>query len=555
MEGVPGGRPFAQKLIGGKYIARHEFGQSQPKRVAEVDPATMLRSRCHSIFGAQSGLHPFALYIAAPLMNRFRPSSLRHFRATLLAALAMSCASVLTAEALAKNRSPSRPNIVVILVDDLGYGDLSSFNEQSRIETPALAAFAQESMRLTDAHAPGPLCHMSRYGLMTGQYPYRVDVNRWRTNALIRPEQVTLASHLRTAGYHTAMVGKWHLGFEENGYDAPLPGGPVDVGFDEFFGIRASTDIPPYFYIRNDRAVDPPTDHIDANSSEGWSPIQGAFWRAGGISPELDLADVLPTFSDEAIGAIDRHVHERPQQPLFLYVALPAPHTPWLPSEIYEKASDVALYGDFVVMVDAVFSRIVDRLADHRIDDESLVVFTSDNGPVWYDEDVAKYGHDSAGELRGMKADAWEAGHRMPMIVRWPGHIAPGTQSDQLLCFTDLLATFADLTGVPLPPGAGPDSISFLPTLLQHPYEHSEPRTRWVMQSGRGYFVVRDQDWKWIDRLGSGGFSKPNVVKPAIDGPTSQLYNLADDPGEQTNLAGQRSAKVAHMRAILESAK
>ena len=177
------------------------------------------------------------------------------------------------------------PHIIVILVDDMGYGDLRSYNPQSKISAPHIDRLAAEGMRFTDAHAPGPLCHPSRYGLMTGRYPFRTDISRWPTRPLVDEGQVTLPSMLRGAGYATAMVGKWHLGFAEDGYDKPLRGGPVDRGFDSFFGIRASTDIPPYFYIRGDRAVTPPTGHIDA----GASPIQGAFWRAGAIAPDLEV--------------------------------------------------------------------------------------------------------------------------------------------------------------------------------------------------------------------------------------------------------------------------
>ena len=175
----------------------------------------------------------------------------------------------------------AKPNILVILVDDMGYGDLGSFNPDSKIETPNIDRLAQEGMRFTDAHAPGPLCHMSRYGLMTGRYPFRTDVTVWPTKPLIAEGQMTIASLLKSQGYDTAMVGKWHLGFLENGYENPLPGGPVDRGFDSYFGIRASTDIPPYFYIRDNQAVSPPTNRIESRNSEGWTNIQGEFWREG----------------------------------------------------------------------------------------------------------------------------------------------------------------------------------------------------------------------------------------------------------------------------------
>lgn len=193
------------------------------------------------------------------------------------------------------------PNVVIILVDDMGYGDPGCFNPQSKIPTPNIDALARDGMRFTDAHAPGAVCHPSRYGLLTGCYPFRTDVSVWPRSSVIDRGQMTIASLLKSRGYRTAMVGKWHLGFDEKGYDKPLRGGPVDRGFDSFFGIRASTDIPPYFFIRDDRAVAPPTGHIEASHGEGWSPVQEAFWRAGGIASDLKLEDVLPRFTEEAI--------------------------------------------------------------------------------------------------------------------------------------------------------------------------------------------------------------------------------------------------------------
>ena len=349
------------------------------------------------------------------------------------------------------------PHIIVILVDDMGYGDLRSYNPHSKISTPHIDRLAAEGMRFTDAHAAGPLCHPSRYGLMTGRYPFRTDISRWPTRPLIEEGQVTLPSMLRGAGYATAMVGKWHLGFAEDGYDKPLRGGPVDRGFDSFFGLRASTDIPPYFYIRGDRAVTPPTGLIGAGSS----PIQGAFWRAGGIAPDLKLGDVLPRLTDEAISVIEKRRGAR--EPLMLYLAYTAPHTPWLPSPAFMGKSGAGLYGDFLMMVDHEIGRVLAALESARMLDNTLLVFASDNGPVWYPADVARFGHDSAGGLRGMKADAWEAGHRMPFIVRWPGAVRAGSACDQTISFTDVLATMADVVGKDLPAGAGPDSFSFLP--------------------------------------------------------------------------------------------
>jgi arylsulfatase A len=446
------------------------------------------------------------------------------------------------------------PHIVIILVDDMGYGDPGCYNPDSQILTPHIDSLARDGMRFTDAHAPGPLCHMSRYGLITGEYPFRTDVSAWRKQPLIRSHQTTLASLMKSASYRTAMVGKWHLGFDESqGYEQPLPGGPIDCGFDTFFGIRASTDIPPYFYIRDNRAVAPPTLQIAANSSEGWSPIQGAFWRAGGIAPDLKLDRVLPRFTDEAVQVIEAHAQQESKQPLMLYLAYPAPHTPWLPSADFQGRSKAGMYGDFAMMVDSMVGRVLSALESTGMAHNTLVVFSSDNGPVWYEEDVERYGHDSSGGLRGMKADAWECGHRMPFIVRWPGQVRPGSTSHQTICFTDMLATFSAIVGKKLPPNAGPDSFNMLPVLLGN--ADAPVRDALVMRSGNGAMTIRVGDWKLIDRLGSGGFSKPSKIQPGPGEPIGQLYNLAVDLGETNNLYAENpeivkrlSAKLAEIR-------
>ncbi len=446
------------------------------------------------------------------------------------------------------------PNIVIILVDDMGYGDAGCYNAQSKIPTPNVDRLAREGMRFTDAHAAGPLCHLSRYGLLTGRHPFRTDVSVWRREAVIDQDRVTIASLLRSKGYRTAMVGKWHLGFDENGYDKPLPGGPVDRGFASYFGIRASTDIPPYFYIRGDRAVAPPTLHIDANQTAGWSPIQGEFWRAGGIAPDLQLKDVLPRFTDEAIEVIDRHAKRAPgeDQPLMLYLAYPAPHTPWLPSEEYAGTSRAGLYGDFMVMVDAMIGRVLDALDRSGMTEETLVIFSSDNGPVWYDRDVERFGHDSSGGLRGMKSDAWENGHRMPFVVRWPGKVSAGSLSQQLICFTDVLATFASITNAELEEDAAPDSFDFLPVLLGKQPEDLPIRQSLVIRSGGGLMTIRSGKWKLITGLGSGGFSKPRRIQPSPGGPIGQLYDMVSDVGETRNVYADHPAVVQQLTQELE---
>ena len=475
--------------------------------------------------------------------------------------LGIAAVTVIWLSQTATTTARETPNVVIILVDDMGYGDPGCFNPHSKIPTPSIDGLARDGMRFIDAHAPGPLCHLSRYGLMTGRFPFRVNSGKWAKEPVIEADQMTIASLARSVGYRTAMVGKWHLGFDEsNGYENPLPGGPVDRGFDSYFGIRASTDIPPYFYIRGNKAVAPPTNQIAANNSEGWTPIQGAFWRAGGIAPGLELKDVLPKFTDEAISVIESHVVQnatqksagQSEQPLFLYLAYPAPHTPWLPAPEFLGKSGASMYGDFAVMVDAMIGRVLTSLDRAGMSDDTLVIFSSDNGPVWYDEDAERFGHDSAGGLRGMKADAWEAGHRMPFVVRWPGKVKRASVSHQTISFTDCLATLAELYDVPLKAEDGPDSFSFLPVLRGQQSEDQPVRPSLVMQSGGGAMTVRVGDWKLIDRLGSGGFSEPRRVKPEPGAPTGQLFNLKDDRSETTDLFASQPDVVKRLQAELD---
>ncbi len=238
---------------------------------------------------------------------------------------------------------------------------------------------------------------------------------------------------------------------------------------------------------------------------------------------------------------------------MLLYLAYTAPHTPWLPSSEFAGKSGASLYGDFVMMVDAQIGRVLAALEQAGMARDTLLIFTSDNGPVWYPADVARLGHDAAGGWRGMKSDLWEAGHRMPFIVRWPGHVQAGTVSDQTICFTDLLATFADVCGVKLPAGAGPDSFSFLPVLEGRQPEGRPIRGPLVMQAGSSRaMMIRDGDWKLINRLGSGGFSKPRIIKPGPGDPPGQLYNLRTDPSETHNVYLEHPEIVTRLTAEMD---
>lgn len=458
----------------------------------------------------------------------------------LLAVIFSACQSATTEE------SQRPPNVLFILVDDMGYGDISAFNADSKIPTPALNQLAEEGMRFTDAHAPAAVCVPSRYGLMTGRYPIRrtgVFEGSW-----IEPNRQTLAGLLSENGYHTACIGKWHLGMGENeknpGLDGPasdgrLTSGPVDRGFDYFYGIPASLDIPPYYYIENDQVVDLPTDSVGDSNTPGISPIQGAFWRGGKMSPGFNHQEVLPHLTQKSLEFLQSH-QESSEQPFFLYMALPAPHTPWLPLEAFEGKSQAGMYGDFTYQVDQSIGQVLDYLEEAGIEEETLVFFSSDNGPVWFAEDVEKYGHSSVGALAGMKGDAYEGGHRMPFVVRWPGRIPANSESSQLVCFTDMMATLADLLNVSLDQATNAeDSYSILPVLLGGNEPHTL-RDELLVESVYGLHAMRLGDWVYINGTGPGGFSwgYPRPQGDPQDGPP-QLFNLSEDLGQQQNVIDQ----------------
>ena len=449
------------------------------------------------------------------------------------------------------------PNIVFVLADDMGYGDPQSFNAESKIATTNIDALASAGMRFTDAHAPAAVCIPTRFGLLTGRYPHRANLKL--DKAVLEADRQTLPMMLRRAGYKTGAVGKWHLGFDNlksagynYDYTKRFGGGPFDRGFESYWGIHASLDIPPYFYIQNDRAVTDPTHQVEASDSDGWSPIQGAFWRAGKMAPGFDHNEVLGNIFEHAVHFIGRQTQDAP---FFLYVPLTGPHTPWLPPKNLEGKSEASMYGDFVLQVDQGVGRITEALTKGGLDENTIFVFTSDNGPVWYQADVDRYGHRSTHHFRGMKGDAWEGGHRVPLIVKWPGRVAAGSQSDQLVCHTDFFDTFESIVGLKdAKNDRHPDSYDFSATLLGKP-DSGQTRDMYIMRSSGGMFTYRKDNWKLIDGLGSGGFSKPRRMKPETDGPQGQLYDLASDPSESNNLWSMHAEKVAELTKLMQNQK
>lgn len=448
--------------------------------------------------------------------------------------------------ASAQAQAPTRPNILIILADDMGWGDPGCYNRESKTPTPQIDRLASQGMLFTDAHSPCSVCVPTRYSLLTGRWSFRMPKDRIK----IPETEATIANYLAEHGYVTHMCGKWHLG--HGGPERPmerveLPGGPVDRGFQSFYGIPASLDIPPYYWIEGNKPVAPPTEDVAASSSPEWSAIQGAFWRAGGIAPGFKHEDVLPTITEKTIDWIRTHRTAAPQSPFFLYMTLPAPHTPWLPAEEFRGRGQAGMYGEYVAQVDDSIGRVLKTLDDLNIASDTLVILSSDNGPVWFPEDVEKYNHSSTGPWRGMKGDAWEGGHRVPFIVRWPGRVEANSRSDALVSQVDIFGTIAGVVGERLPASAI-DTQSFLPTLLG--LEDTSPRRMMVTQSSAGVEAIRLGNWKWIPKLGSGGFSSPRTVRPEVGGPTSQLYELASDPGETQNLALERPEVVEQMQQV-----
>ncbi|MCI0461369.1 MAG: arylsulfatase [Gemmataceae bacterium] len=447
------------------------------------------------------------------------------------------------------------PNIVLILADDLGIGDLGCYNKKSKIPTPHIDRLAKQGMRFLDAHTPSSVCTPTRYALMTGRYAWRTPLKKGVLQGydplLIEDSRMTLASLLRRHGYTTGCVGKWHLGLGKDGktdYSKKFNAGPTTVGFDYFFGIPSSLDFPPYVFVENDRAVEEPTKQIAASKSrrEGGE----GFWRAGAIAPSFKHRDVLPKLTEKAVGFIQKQAKESAGKPFFLYFALSGPHTPWLPTDKYLGKSKAGFYGDFVVQVDDTIGAVLDALDRLKLADDTLVIVTSDNGAHWTPEDIERFMHLANLFYRGQKADIWEAGHRVAFIARWPGRIRPGSTSEQTICLCDLLATCASIVGEKLPEKAGEDSYNLLPVLLGT-HKGGAIRDATIHHSGSGMFAIRQGDWVFIDGLGSGGFSLPRTEKAKPGGPTGQLYNLARDPRQQDNVFAKHPEIVARMREAL----
>lgn len=468
-----------------------------------------------------------------------------------------------TSKLLAKGQDKKKPNIIFIMADDMGYGDLGCYNEDSKIPTPNMDALAAEGIRFTDAHSPSAVCTPTRYGVLTGRYCWRSRLKKGvlggYSPALIESGRMTVASLLKQHSYATACIGKWHLGLgseKKTDFGEPLVPGPNAVGFDYFYGISASLDMPPYCYVENDRPVDMPTLTVEEGKAneDGW-------WRAGAIAPGFKHVEVLPRLTEKAVECIDNHAAKSPNTPLFMYFPLPAPHCPIAPADFVKGRSKAGGYGDFVVEVDWTVGQVVRALGRNGLAENTLIIITSDNGSPGRTKVkrdpysvIELYGHYPNGNLRGIKADVWDGGHREPFIARWPGKIPPGVTTDEIVCLTDLMATCAAIVGAKLPDDVGEDSYNILPALLGR--ERAEPiREAIVHHSLSGVFCIRQGRWKLILGLGSGGFSSPKTYDPKPGEPKGQLYNMHDDPAESTNLWSKHPEIVEHLTNLLEKYK
>jgi arylsulfatase A-like enzyme len=449
--------------------------------------------------------------------------------------------------------SAARPNIIYVLADDLGWGDLRCYNAKSAIPTPRADRLAREGMRFTDMHSNSAVCTPTRYGILTGRYAWRTRLKQgvlWGESPnLIEPGRLTLPAMLKKQGYYTAGLGKWHLGLgsaEKTDYSKPLRPGPVDHGFDYYFGIPASLDMEPYLYFENDRAVEQPTATI-----EGRSEPRGVFYRGGRIAPKFKIDQVLPTLTAKAAQIVRERA--RQGQPFFLYIALTGPHTPWVPAREFRGRSQAGLYGDFVTQVDDTLGQVLSAVDEAGIAENTVVVFTSDNGADWKISDKDEFTHRANADWRGEKADIWEGGHRIPFLLRWPGKVKPGSVSDELGCLTDFMATAAEIVDFKLPRDAAEDSYSLLAAYLGR--KGKPVRETIVHHSVDGMFSIRQGQWKLELGLGSGGFSSPKREEPQPGGPAGQLYNLKQDPGETENLYLKRADVVERLTALLERYK
>ena len=460
--------------------------------------------------------------------------------------LAVGLLAPLAAARAADNAQPAaKPNIVYILADDLGYGDVHCLGgARSKIATPNLDRLAGQGMIFTEAHSSSAVCTPTRYGILTGRYNWRSrlqqGVLQGYSSPLIAAGRLTVPALLKQHGYATACIGKWHLGMEisEKNPRAPIADGPTTRGFDYYFGISASLDMPPFAFIENDRFTESPT-------------TQKKWVRKGAAAPGFEAVDVLPTLARKACEYIGKQAQTG--KPFFLYLPLSAPHTPIVPTKAWQGKSGLGAYGDFVMETDWAVGEVLAALEKNEVAGKTLVIFTSDNGcsPAARIPQLEQQGHYPSEHRRGYKADIWDGGHRIPFLARWPGKIQPGTRSGQLVCLNDLMATCAEILAVKLPDNAGEDSVSILPALLGTAGKPLHEAV--VHHSINGSFAIRQGPWK-LELCGdSGGWSAPKPGSAEAQRlPPTQLYDMTKDVGERVNECQAHPEVVARLTKLLE---
>ncbi len=462
------------------------------------------------------------------------------------------------------------PNIVYILADDLGYGDISAFNGEGKIQTPNIDGLSKDGMKFTDAHTSSAVCTPTRYGILTGRYNWRSPIKNGvltgKSKALIPNTRTTVASFLKKNGYKTGFVGKWHLGWDwaikdstDNGgegwnatdfanldFTEPVTNTPNDLGFDYAYGHSGSLDMAPYVYVENGMAT-AEVDTITVDTGKY------TWWREGPTAADFVHDDVTPNFFRKSMAFIEDQSSK--EQPFFLYLALPSPHTPILPTAEWQGKSGLNPYADFVVMIDDYVGQLVEVLNQKGLTENTIVIFTSDNGcsPQADFKILGDLGHNPSAIYRGHKADIYEGGHRVPFVVKWPSMIESGSASDITICTTDLLATVADILDVDLLANEGEDSFSFLPLLYDSDSREFKRKTT-VHHSINGSFAIRKDNWKMVFCPGSGGWSdpKPNT-KEIAQLPRFQLYDLAVDPGEKNNQYGNQPELENDLKSLMVS--
>ena len=445
------------------------------------------------------------------------------------------------------------PNIILILADDMGVGEVS--HNGGLIDTPALDQMAAEGIRFTDAHTSSSVCTPTRYGILTGRYNWRSWLKRGvltrvDSRALIDPKRLNLPRYMQQQGYHTGMVGKWHLGLswqrntgpepeDKDGrfnswkvdYTKPFRKGPVDIGFDEAFFIQSSLDMPPYLYLKNDKALNIPDQDMSFRHNE-----YNDYHRLGAGHSSFDAHTCLEDFARESRSYIAAQAKDT-SRPFFLYLPLTSPHTPVTPGKKFKGMyPQYSMYADFIAETDWVVSEVLTQLRESGVDDNTMVIFTADNGFAPYVEipKMMAAGYKPSAQFRAAKATIYEGGHRVPFLVRWPERVKPGTLSDEIICTTDFFATFADVLGVKeaIPADAAEDSFSFLPA-LEGKTDRIRPYT--VHHSIQGMFAIRKGKWKLILGTSEGGGGNWSKVKKT-PAKVVQLYDVEADESETTNL-------------------